>query len=512
MLLPALILSVALVGFAAPDAVAASDAVVAPDAGAAPSAETVDCGAPAYAAAPSDKPMLRIDLPVVPRYQGLLSHDSVEIPNGRPVYALIVHGYSQNREFNQLLCYNFAKHIMEEGGYVHWAWWNNLCREYMARPLHHQDAHPGKVGLWGMLDGLFDPEQKGLPTDDYQFQADAKLFLETIRDNNPDAIIVVIGHSMGGAAVTRIGSDTDVAIDILAPLDPVGNRSSPWIGNGGGLYNNWTRHRIGREDLVPGAPFPPNPEKIRRIKSTVANLFHAYQKEYEFPRDYGRDDHFLHTPPPGGTTTQYAVDTYDDAWEGCGANRHACTMDGHGEIVGYRGVYNFQSYPDGLGMRGTWPQTVSPADQCLRRRLLMEMPYADHDDNWKYRPMDPSLCMVSDSLIARYERVKRQRQADPGDGSVASSRATTITAFPNPFNNSTHVAFELPRRERVSLQIFDLRGRRVRTLEERSFDAGRHEVFWDGTNDAGRTVASGPYFVRMRAGARAEYSKILLLK
>ena len=93
-----------------------------------------------------------------------------------------------------------------------------------------------------------------------------------------------------------------------------------------------------------------------------------------------------------------------------------------------------------------------------------------------------------------------------------SAAEPMITAFPNPFNNSTHVAFELSRSERVSLQIYDLRGRLVRTLEERTFGEGRHEVYWDGTNDAGATVASGPYFVRMLAGDRTGFSKILLLK
>jgi len=67
-------------------------------------------------------------------------------------------------------------------------------------------------------------------------------------------------------------------------------------------------------------------------------------------------------------------------------------------------------------------------------------------------------------------------------------------------------------RQRVSLQIFDLRGRLVRTLEERTFAPGRYEKFWNGCNESGSPVASGAYFVRMLAGDRSEYSKIILLK
>jgi len=87
-----------------------------------------------------------------------------------------------------------------------------------------------------------------------------------------------------------------------------------------------------------------------------------------------------------------------------------------------------------------------------------------------------------------------------------------IGAHPNPFNATTQVAFELAERQRVSLQIFDLKGRLVRTLEEGTFEPGRYERVWNGLDDAGSTVASGTYFVRMLAGDRAEYSKILLLK
>ena len=89
---------------------------------------------------------------------------------------------------------------------------------------------------------------------------------------------------------------------------------------------------------------------------------------------------------------------------------------------------------------------------------------------------------------------------------------TAVGAYPNPFNSSTQVFFELSSQMRVSLQIFDIQGRLVRTLEEGTFDQGRHERFWSGINDAGQTVASGPYFVRMRAGDRTELAKILLLK
>ncbi|MCK4774100.1 MAG: alpha/beta hydrolase, partial [Candidatus Krumholzibacteria bacterium] len=194
---------------------------------AAPLVHAGDCDAPPGAASEFAEPTFTVHLPIDSRvYDGSMLPDSVIIPNGRPIYALFVHGFQQNRHFNLLLCYNFAKRLMQDGAYVHWAWWNNLCREYMGGPLHRADSHPGDPGLGGMLDGLFDPDHKAIPVEDYQFIADADAMLRVIRANNPNAMIIVIGHSMGGGAVAHLANETNVVIDILAPIDPVGNRST----------------------------------------------------------------------------------------------------------------------------------------------------------------------------------------------------------------------------------------------------------------------------------------------
>jgi pimeloyl-ACP methyl ester carboxylesterase len=477
---------------------------------------------------------------------------------------------------------------MQDGAYVHYAWWNNLCREYMAGPLHNRNAHPGVLGFGGIVNGAVNPDAKALPVDDYQFQADAELFLRAIRANNPSAMIIVLGHSMGGAAVTRLGTDTEVVIDILAPLDPVENRSTPWIPwtpTPGNDWHNFTRLRIAHVELD-SLP-PPDPAR-RQIGRNVINLFHRYQKEATFPMDYYNTCHFLHDVPPGGTSTQLAVATCASPSVNCYYPGECCTLDGHGEIVGFRGLRDWQSFPLALEAQD-WPTSVEGDDPCKRRRLLIEMPYADFDNQWRHRPVDPDLCLVSGSLINLYENMNRPPVADAGgdrtvayaaagvlldgsassdpddddlsyawqgegweavdsiatvqlgigmhvitltvrdpsghidrdtieltvsDGTIDSPEPVTsmISAHPNPFNASTTVVFELAERQHVSLQVFDLKGRLVRTLEDRTFEPGRHERRWDGRSYAGTIVASGTYFVRVRAGNRNEYSKILLLK
>ena len=75
------------------------------------------------------------------------STDSIEIPNGRPVYALLVSGFHQNRNLDMFHYYNFAKCLFEADAYVHYAWWNNLLAPYMERPLHDENSVPSTDGF-----------------------------------------------------------------------------------------------------------------------------------------------------------------------------------------------------------------------------------------------------------------------------------------------------------------------------------------------------------------------------
>jgi hypothetical protein len=84
--------------------------------------------------------------------------------------------------------------------------------------------------------------------------------------------------------------------------------------------------------------------------------------------------------------------------------------------------------------------------------------------------------------------------------------------FPNPFNPATTVAFDLARPAVVRIGIYDVSGRLVRTLVDGSVPAGRHEIAWNGVNNAGIGVPSGLYFYRMTTseGFTATRKMILL--
>ena len=100
-----------------------------------------------------------------------------------------------------------------------------------------------------------------------------------------------------------------------------------------------------------------------------------------------------------------------------------------------------------------------------------------------------------------------------GVDDLAKPLVYDVNCHPNPFNPMTNIEFSLPRPGMVSLQVYDLTGRLMRTLVSgTSYDAGTHTVPWNGTDKDGRTVASGVYFYRFESGDHRQSGRMVLLK
>ncbi len=84
--------------------------------------------------------------------------------------------------------------------------------------------------------------------------------------------------------------------------------------------------------------------------------------------------------------------------------------------------------------------------------------------------------------------------------------------YPNPFNPSTTIRFSVDTAQPALVQVFDLRGRFVATLLDRTVAAGDQGVPWDGRDHQGRAVGSGVYLYRVRAGAAEDRGRMVLTK
>ncbi len=100
----------------------------------------------------------------------------------------------------------------------------------------------------------------------------------------------------------------------------------------------------------------------------------------------------------------------------------------------------------------------------------------------------------------------RQQRAIPAPAGFALEQNQ-----PNPFGEGTQIRFALPVRSEVTLEVFDLNGRRVRTLSQRVWPAGQHAVDWYGNDELGRRVEPGIYLYRLSAGPFRASRKLILL-
>jgi len=84
--------------------------------------------------------------------------------------------------------------------------------------------------------------------------------------------------------------------------------------------------------------------------------------------------------------------------------------------------------------------------------------------------------------------------------------------YPNPFNPSTTIGYSLPKESNVSISIFNILGQTVWSKKDFHVNPGVHHITWSGQNMAGRSLASGVYFVEMKAQNFITHRKILLMK
>jgi hypothetical protein len=84
--------------------------------------------------------------------------------------------------------------------------------------------------------------------------------------------------------------------------------------------------------------------------------------------------------------------------------------------------------------------------------------------------------------------------------------------YPNPFNPTTLIRYDLPVNEHVSINIYDLTGKRVKSLVNTNQVAGYRSINWNATSDLGQPVSAGMYIYTIQAGEFRKTRKMVLLK
>ncbi len=100
----------------------------------------------------------------------------------------------------------------------------------------------------------------------------------------------------------------------------------------------------------------------------------------------------------------------------------------------------------------------------------------------------------------------------PVFGEMVPAQATLHGNYPNPFNPSTRIVFELPAAQSVRLAVYDIRGHEVRSLVSGQVAAGRHEIVWQGKDDQGRMMPSGVYLYKLEVARQTLTGRMTLSK
>jgi len=85
-------------------------------------------------------------------------------------------------------------------------------------------------------------------------------------------------------------------------------------------------------------------------------------------------------------------------------------------------------------------------------------------------------------------------------------------AFPNPFNPGTTIRFDLPEDSFVTIKVYDMVGRHVKSLLKNNISAGRRLIIWDGTNSFEQPASAGTYFYTIKTDRYSQTKKMILLK
>ena len=87
-----------------------------------------------------------------------------------------------------------------------------------------------------------------------------------------------------------------------------------------------------------------------------------------------------------------------------------------------------------------------------------------------------------------------------------------IGNYPNPFNPETTISYNIKEADLVSLDIYNVKGQKVKSLVNDRQTAGRHDIVWNGKDDNGKSVSSGVFFYRMKSGKYTSTKKMILMK
>jgi hypothetical protein len=96
--------------------------------------------------------------------------------------------------------------------------------------------------------------------------------------------------------------------------------------------------------------------------------------------------------------------------------------------------------------------------------------------------------------------------------SVVIKKFRISSVYPNPFNPTTNIRFEIPKKSLIKMAVYNLIGQKIATISNHFYSQGEHSVSWEGKDDSGKLMASGIYLVTLESVYGTDYRKIFLIR
>lgn len=183
---------------------------------------------------------------------------------------------------------------------------------------------------------------------------------------------------------------------------------------------------------------------------------------------------------------------------------------------------NLSASIQGLNVFLTWqiPDNMEP-DSLLSYRIFRNGNIINTepvtDTNYTDKELDPS-----EIYIYHLTTLYGEKESEPSDSVKVSFTAneqipdTPVTFleknYPNPFNPETTISFSLAEPGDVTIEIYNLRGQKVKTILNQYLDKGHHQIVWNGKNESNIPVGSGLYLYRMQVQDYAQTRRMILIK
>ncbi len=132
----------------------------------------------------------------------------------------------------------------------------------------------------------------------------------------------------------------------------------------------------------------------------------------------------------------------------------------------------------------------------------------------------PARCSVKTANLDEYQTTVRELetqfsfypQEQEDETSSVNKDILVSSNYPNPFNPTTTINFNLPSESNVSVEVYNVKGQKVKTLVNHKMIAGNNSVVWNGNDSNGNKVSSGIYFYKVSTDQTSVMKKIMLLK